>query len=421
MNTFQTIVLGIFGFFILAGLIVIGLQKSRGGSEGVVTVSVWGSAPTAVISALSEQLLSGNQKLKLAYREIRPEALDRELIEALAAGRGPDIVLLPLELLLRYRDKVFPIPYESYSERQFKDSFVQAGDAFLFPEGVLALPFSVDPLLMYWNRNLFDEAGIAAALKYWDEFLLLPKRLTRRDARGGLSRSAVALGEYRNIVNAKEILLALLIQSGNRVVALSGGVPEVILSQFGAARAVDFYTEFANPGKTVYSWNRGEPLSRQAFLSSRLAVYFGFGSELADLRRGNPNLNFDSAAFPRPRDAQVSFTYGKLVGVSILRTSSNLPSAFQVAFLLGSSAASATVSAKTGLPPVHRSLLGKAPTDAFGAVLYDGALRARGFLDPNPAESGRVFQELIESITGGREGSGNALARAEGGLRALMR
>jgi ABC-type glycerol-3-phosphate transport system substrate-binding protein len=419
MNTFQTIVLGIFGFFILAGLLVIGLNKSRGG-EGEVTVSVWGSAPSAVLSELSEQLFARG-KLKLSYREIPAEQLDRELIEALAAGRGPDAALLPLELILRYRDKLFPVSYENYTERQFKDAFIQAGDAFLFPEGALALPLSVDPLVMYWNRNLFDEAGIATPPRYWDEFLLLPARLTRRDARGNLSRSAVALGEFRNVTNAKEILLALLLQSGNSVVSSSGGILGVTLGERGAGRVVDFYTEFANPSKTAYSWNRGEPSSRQAFLASRLAAYFGFGSELASLRSGNPNLNFDAASLPRPREAQVSFTYGKLTGVAVLRASRNLASAFEAAFILGSPAASSLFSAKTGLPPVHRALLVKAPTDAFGAVLYDGALRSRGFLDPNPSASTRIFQEMIESVTGGRAKSSEALSRAEGELRSLVR
>ncbi|TSC58841.1 MAG: sn-glycerol 3-phosphate transport system substrate-binding protein [Parcubacteria group bacterium Greene0416_79] len=420
MNTFQTIVLGIFGFFIIAGLAVIAINKSRDSGEGKVMLTLWGSAPSAVIDELSKELFL-SKALKVSYREFPAEGLDRELIEAIAAGRGPDMVLLPLELLLRYRDKLFPISYETYSERQFKDSFIQAGDAFLFPEGILALPFSVDPLIMYWNRNLFDEGGVATAPRYWDEFLLLPNRLTRRDAKGNFSRSAVALGEFKNINGAKEIILALLLQSGSSGGSMQGGFPTLLRSDSGAARAVDFYTEFSNPSKVVYSWNRGQPSSRQAFLASRLAIYFGFGSELPELRRGNPNLNFDAAHFPRPRDAQVSFTYGKMTGVAVLRSAQNIGGALQATFLLASPAASSLLSGRTGLPPVQRSLLGKAPADAFGSVLYDSALRSRGFLDPNPTESSPVFQELIESITGGRAKASSALVGAEARLRGLVR
>lgn len=418
MTTFQTVVLGLFGFFIIAGLLVIATTKSRSG-EGETIVALWGSAPTAEMQALSERLFP--RSLRLAYTEIAAERFDQELVEALASLRGPDAILLPLELLLRERDKLYPVPYANYSERQFKDTFIQAADAFLLPDGVAALPFSVDPLVMYWNRDLFDAAGISTPPKFWDEFLLLAQKLTVRDRVGNLSRSAAALGEYRNVTHAKEILTTLLLQSGNPTMSLGSGVPTVTLGERGSGSVIDFYTEFANPVKTVYSWNRAQSSSRQTFLSSRLATYFGFGSELLELRRGNPNLNFDVTFFPRPRTAPIALTYGKLSGVAILRTSRNLPAALQAAYLLTSQDAAALLTEKSGLPPVHRALLAAKPTDAFGSILYDSALRARGFLDPNPQLSAEVFQSMIESITSGRSRSSEALSRAEQELRALVR
>lgn len=418
MSTFQTIVLGIFGFFIIAGLIVIATTKSRGG-EGEVKVSLWGSAPSAEVQELAEKFFP--KKLILSYLEIPAEGFDQALIEALAVGRGPDTILLPAELLLREREKLYPIPYANYTERQFKDTFIQAGDAFLLPEGIAALPFSTDPLLMYWNRDLFDAAGVASPPKFWDEFLLLAPRLSARDRAGNLTRSAVALGEYRNITNAKEILAALLLQSGSGAVSFAAGVPAVAFGS-GAASVIDFYTEFSNPEKTTYSWNRAQPSSRQAFLSARLAVYFGFGSERTLLRSGNPNLNFDAGFFPSPRGAQIALTYGRITGVAILRTSRNLPAALQAAYLLTSQDAAAALSQESGLPPAHRALLSEKPTDAFGSVLYDSVIRSRGFLDPNPGASAAVFQNMIESITSGRSrGGSEALQRAEQELKGLIR
>ena len=419
MNTFQTIILGIFGFFIIVGLIVISTAKSRGGEEQI-TVTMWGSAPAEKMRSLTEGLFPKN--FTLAYREISPESLDREIVEALAAGHGPDTVLLPVELLLRHRDKLYPIPYANFSERDYRDAFIQAGDAFLFPQGIFALPFSVDPLVMYWNRNLLDDASITAPPKYWDEFLLLASRITSRDRIGNFTRSAVSLGEYRNVSHAKEVLTTLLLQSGNPVVSFSeGGFPTVSLSEGKSRSVVDFYTEFANPAKTVYSWNRSLPDSRSAFLKGMLGVYFGFGSELQSLRKDNPNLNFDVTFFPKPRDASVSLTYGKLTGIALLRTSSNLSASLQVALTLSSSNAGARFSADTGLPPVQRALLANKPTDAFGGILYDSAIRSRGFLDPYPAESERVFQTMIESITSGRAEVGSVLSRAESELKGLVR
>ncbi|PIQ68524.1 MAG: hypothetical protein COV91_03660 [Candidatus Taylorbacteria bacterium CG11_big_fil_rev_8_21_14_0_20_46_11] len=420
MNSFQTVVLGIFGFFIIAGLIVIATVKTTGGTPAV-QISMWGSAPSTDIQPLLEQYFD-SETLKVSYTEFAPESLDNSLVEALASGTGPDMVILPAELLVRYRDKIVFVPYTNYSDAQFRESFTQGAELFLEANGISALPFSVDPLLMYYNRDMLEGAGIVSAPKYWDEFLSIGNKLTKRDGIGNISRSAVALGEYRNIDNAKEILTGMFQQSGNAVVAHEAtGRSYSVLEQTGAVSVLDFYTEFANPLKPSYSWNRAQVGSRSAFLSSRLAVYFGFGSEYNDLRKSNPNLNFTVAHFPNPRTASVSLTYGKFSGLAVLKSSRQQSAGLAVALTLSSASAQATFGRLSGLPPVRRDLLASRPTDTFGGILYDASIRARGFFDPNPTESVQVFQDMVESITSGKSGTGNAISQASSGFQRLIR
>lgn len=419
MNSFQTIILGIFGFFIIAGLLAIALVKQQGGAT-VISLSIWGSVPQAAVDDVLRSAVT-SETLKVSYRAIPEESLDQTLLEALAAGRGPDMVLLPLELLSRYKDKLQLIPYGTYTERTYKDTFIQEGDLFLFPKGIAALPFYLDPLVMYFNRDLLDEVGVAQPPKYWDEFISLAKKLTVRNEDGNISRSAVALGEFRNVNNAKEILATMFLQGGNPIITTDSSGTRSTLGQTGISSILDFYTEFANPQKPDYSWNRALPNSKGFFLSSRLGVYLGLGSEYNELRKGNPNLDFDVALFPRPRNQSVGLTYGKLTGVSILRTSRNVSSALQVAYTLGTSKVGSLLHSKTGLPPVQRGLLAVKPTDAYGAIMYDSATRARGFLDPNPKASTEIFRNMIEGITSGKTRSAEAAARAQTELNGAIR
>lgn len=421
MNSFQTIVLGIFGVFIIVGLMVIATVKSSGGVEKV-TVSLWGTRPAEEVHALTSYFFEKSETIGMTYTELDESVIDDELIEALAVGRGPDMVLLPVELLLRYRDKITPIPYGSYSERQFRDTFVQEGDLFLLAEGIAALPFSLDPLVMYYNRDFLDDAGIVMPPKYWDEFLTLANKLSVKDRLGNISQSAVALGEFRNISSAKEILTALFLQGGNPIFAPdSSGVFRGFLGEQSTSAILDFYTEFANPLKPVYSWNRALPNSKNQFLSSRLAVYFGMGSEYQELRRGNPNLNFDIASLPRPRNAPLGITYGKLTGISLLRTSRAPEVALQVAYMLTGPEASSLLHERNSLPPVQRALLADRPTDVYGAVMYDSAARARAFLDPNPRVTAEAWRTMVESVTSGKMRSGEALDRASVELQGALR
>lgn len=419
MNSFQIIVLGIFAFFIVIGLIAVSLVKQNAGAE-VITLTMWGSVDKTLVESIVNSTVTSDT-LKVSYREIPEWSLDKEIIEALAVRRGPDLLLLPLPLLSRYKDKLMTIPYSMYTERTFKDTFMQEGDLFLSKNGVIAFPFLLDPLVMYFNRDLLDEVKMPQAPKFWDEFIALGRDLTVRDEYGTISRSAVALGEYRNINHAREILAALFMQSGNPIVTQGPSGNIVTLNKSDTSPVLDFYTEFANPQKPVYSWNRSLPSARSAFLSAQLGIYFGFGSEYEGLRKGNPNLDFDVASFPRPRNASVAVTYGKLTGVSILRTASNTGVALQVALSLVSQKALNILRSKTGLPPVHRSLLAAKPTDAFGAVMYDSAFKARGFLDPNPEVSAWIFRNMIESVTSGRERSREALQTANTQMKEAFR
>ena len=419
MNSFQTIILGIFGFFIIAGLLLVALAKQNGGNQSV-SLSLWGTLPDKTIRDIIQGSFNP-EKVKVSYKEIAEDSLDQTLIEALAAGRGPDLVLLPLNLMARYRDKLQLIPYATYSERAFKDTYIQEGDSFLLPTGIAALPFSVDPLVMYFNRDLLDEAGKAEAPRFWDEFILLSKNLTLHNDSGTISRSTVALGEYRNVNYAREILATLFLQGGNPIVATGDSGTRVTLNQQGTSAILDFFTEFANPQKPVYSWNRSLPNAKALFLASKLAVYFGLGSEYEELRKGNPNLNFDIALFPRPRNASVGLTYGKLTGVAILRTSRQASAALQAAITLSNPKSGAKLVSQAHLPPVYRSLLALKPTDAYGAVLYNSASRSRGFLDPDPKVSADVFRSMIESIGSGKARSGEALQNAQTQLQSAFR
>ncbi len=419
MNSFQTIILGIFGFFIIAGLLAIALVKQKGGPT-VVNITIWGSVPQAIVDDVLRSVFT-DETLKVSYRSIPEESLDDALLEALAAGRGPDMVLLPLELLSRYKDKLQLIPYGTYTERTFKDTFIQESDLFLFPKGIVALPFYLDPLVMYFNRDLLDEVGVAQPPKYWDEFIPLAKKLTIRDEDGNISRSAVALGEFRNVNYAKEILATMFLQGGNPIITTDSSGARATLGQTNVSSVLDFYTEFANPRKPDYSWNRALPSAKSFFLSSRLGVYFGLGSEYNELRKGNPNLDFDVALFPRPRNQNVGIVYGKLTGVSILRTSRNSSSALQVAYTLVTPKSANRLRVKTGLPPVQRGLLANKPTDGYGAIMYDSATRARGFLDPNPKASTEIFRTMIEGITSGKVRSAEAAVKAQTELNGAIR
>ncbi|MDO8590721.1 MAG: ABC transporter substrate-binding protein [bacterium] len=423
ITPFQAVVLAIFAVATLSGVILLTVSKGPSGRGNNLPVVIWGTMPSASFIDAINDITQGNSGFKIDYLEKRPESFDRDLIEAIASGVGPDAILLPQDLIMRYRDKISLLPYTSMPLPVFKDTFIQESELYLDNGGIIALPFSVDPLVMYWNRDLLTNAGVSLPPKYWNEFLTLVPRLTVKDKNLNILKSGVSLGEFRNITNAKEIIATFLMQTGNPLTSLGANGLEQRLSPgtLDTIGAINFYTDFANSVKPNYSWNRALSNSRDVFAAGDLAFYFGFASEISKIRDKNPNLNFDVTFFPQPKGASVALTFGRMQGLAVLRTSKNSVGAFQAVSAITGSGPISRLSKSTGLPPVLRSMLVANPGDPYQSIFYNSAIRSRGWLDPNPALSQTVFQNMIESITGGEAEASKAIDAAGRNLSAISR
>jgi len=405
ISIFQLVLIATFVIAAIGGLILFARYKGSSSGANVPVTEIWSVIPTTQFSAI-KTAFEKDKTFKINYTEKLSAGFYGDLIEALAAGNGPDLIIIPENLLLKLNSKIFEIPFASMSERTFRDTYLDEGELFITTTGIAALPFSVDPLIMYWNRDIFASSGIAKPPAIWDEFIQLAQILTNKDPSGNVLRSAIALGGFDNIVNAKEILSALFLQIGAPPLVPSGGAG-------AGVTALNFYSQFSNPLGLTYSWNKSLLNSRDMFLAGDLAIYFGFASELADLRTKNPNLYFDVAVFPQPKSAKKSVSFGKLYGVATLKSSRDIANSIRIASLLTSSQAGSAMNQISGLPPVRRDLLSTKPTDAYGALFYNAALMSRGWLDPDYYATSAAFREMVESISSGKARPTEAVTKME--------
>lgn len=417
MSKFQIIVLTAFIICIIAGVVAFASFKGNSSSTELPAITVWGTFPSSLFEQYVSKInLNRAQVLKITYSQISETSFDRTFIEALARGQGPDAILIPQDLLHKHEDKVVPIPYTVLSQRDFQNTFIKQAELYLTANGSLALPFIVDPLVMYWNRDTFTNVGVALPPIYWDEFTGLNTKMTQKDVNSNVRKSAIAMGEFSNISHAREILGTLFLQSGNPVTYRDSS--NSLTSALGnrayvglttSVPALDFFTQFSNPSSSNYSWNRSLPNSKSSFLSGNLATYFGFASEIKDLRDKNPNIDFDAAPLPQARSGKIRATYGAMYGFSIVRSTANANSAFGVLTQLVSPAALTELVTLSYLPPVRRDMLSQGSKDTYLAIFYDSALISKGWLDTNKAQSDAIFKKITESVSSGKKTTSDAL------------
>jgi ABC-type glycerol-3-phosphate transport system substrate-binding protein len=438
MSTFKIVLISVFSVCIVIGLIVFAMQKSAS-SANHVTLTVWGTISTDAFNAdYGASSIKANKEITVNYVQKNTSTFDTDFVQALADGVGPDMVILRDDLVYQERNRLFTVPYSSLSLNSFDSIFIQEAQTYLTPQGIVALPLMVDPMVMYWNRDLFSSNFVAQPPKYWDQFSDtsgtpgLISTITHRDTNANVTQSALALGEWDNVDNAKEILATLMLQAGTpisgrdqqgaEISALNSNPNNAPIQPSDAA--VSFYTQFANPTSPTYTWNASLPDSLNFFLSGNLATYFGFASELFSIQQKNPNLNFDVTYMPQIRpagtDTAKQSVFAHMYGISIVKQSRNIPTAFTAMTALVEPAAITALDGVTSLPPVRTDLLAAKPTNPYQVVFYNSALISAGWVDPNGTGSSQIFRTMIQSIDNGSARVSDALGTADQSLNLLF-
>jgi ABC-type glycerol-3-phosphate transport system substrate-binding protein len=425
---FQYVLLTIFGVAGVAAVICFAKcpveQKNAELPSNVKgNVVIWGTYPLNADFArvINDFNTAYQDSFSVSYQFHDPKTFDTVIVEALSADRGPDVLLLPDDLILRHTDKIELIPYASVPPAVFSNTFIQAAEIYMRDQGLVALPFAIDPLVMYWNRDLFNNASLTIPPKFWDEFLTMTPKLTNRNPKtSDIEQSAIAFGEFVNLDHAKDILAMLFLQVGNPIVKVTNGKPMVMIATESGNEVVPdenvvsvmrFFMDFSNPVKNIYTWNRSKSGSLNEFINGNLAVHFDYASRYDEIKDKNPHLNFAVAQVPLPRNTKVETTFAKVHGFAVLKKSWNKPTAFiATQKLLFDANPAKDFAAAFNLPPVRRDLLAVPQTDAALSVFYDAAIRAKTWLDPKPAESTAAFAEGVNAISSGLTNSSGGVA-----------
>ena len=276
---------------------------------------------------------------------------------------------------------------------------------------IYGLPLYVDTLAMYYNKDLLNNAGITSPSAYWNrKFQQDVKKLTKQDAKGNIIQSGVALGGSDNIERFSDILSVLMMQNGTEMIGDHGRVlfhtiPESFRdkSYNPGLEAVRFYTDFANPGKEVFSWNDKMPNSIDLFADGKLAMLFAYSYHLPTIKAKNSKLNFNIASLPQieGNEANVNFANYWLEVVSAKTKDRDVAWNF-VQFITEAEQAQIYLD-KTKKPTALRSLVNKQVDDLDIGIFVNQVLTAKSWYKGNNARAAEEYiGEIIESVQSGQ-------------------
>lgn len=409
MNKSQLILIGAASLIIL-GLIlafVFGRKTTTTTIEGELLV--WGVFDDTDI--FGEAIKSFNvvyPNVKITYQKKSVDSYESDLVNALAAGRGPDILYFHNTWLPKHIDKIQPIPKENMTASQFDATFVDvAREDFVSGGEIYALPLFVDTLALFYNKDIFNSVGIANPPSTWEGLLsmaTLPS-LTQKDTAGNITKSAVALGTAKNINRATDILGLLMLQSGtqmfneNQNVATFDGTVRVGDIEYPSGqKALEFYANFANPRKTVYTWNNQMAYSIDAFLEGKVAMMINYSYQIANLRNKSPHLKFGVSLMPQFRGSKQVVNYANYWGLAVAKTSENRDLAWIFAQHATQKDTIKNYLDLTDLPTARRDLIDEQRQESGELGIFaQQSLSAYSWYQPDNVAVDKIFAEMIES------------------------
>ncbi len=433
MKGFQIGILIFFGFFVFLGVLIfsgaikLGGNKSAEEVAAAPTLTIWGTLPSKKLApaiALSTQ----GSGMQVKYVAKDPRTYEEDILNAFAFGGLPDAFLMSQDLIFKYEDKLINIPFTYFPERTYDDSFVRAAEIFKKGQGFLGFPIFVDPLIMYYNQDILESKGYTEPPTYWSDLFEYVPKLTSINEALKIDKAGVALGEFENVKNAKEIFVALMLQLDNPIVArnpANGKFAPVLgassaVSSKPAIQSMDFYGEFSDPTKSVYSWNKSMESSDKEFISGDLAIYFGLTSEFENIRLRNPNLNFDIHQLPQVKELPTVITYADVYALSIPSNSPKAQMALAIASSLANGPAAAGIAGASGFAPVRRDLISAPNQNKYGKIYYAAALSSRSWVDPDDKKTTEIFSQMFEDVLSGLSSTEDAIMSASTELKLLL-
>lgn len=235
---------------------------------------------------------------EITYRKLTVDTYKKELIDALAAGQGPDIFIIHNTWLPGFSDKIVPASAGIITEQAYRNNFPDVAVADFIKDGqIYAAPLSVDSLGLYYNKDLFNVAGITSPPTNWDDFVSDVRKLTKISSSGAIEQSGVSLGtNSSNINRATDVLNLLMMQKGFAMPTPgSTDYPDMLSGE----SALNFYTQFASSSSPNYSWNSAMHYSIDAFSEGKLAMMFNYSWHIKTISGKSPKLNYGVAAIPQ--------------------------------------------------------------------------------------------------------------------------
>ena len=281
-------------------------------AQDSVTLQFWGRlTDSPQIDALVSEWNEANPNVQVEYQGFPADQYRTKLLTAASTGSAPDVVGMDVAIMPQYMEQGALVALD--------DFISEAGSGFRddFPEGLwvsatyegstYAVPWWADPSALYYNVDLFNDAGIEAAPETWDDLMAAAEATSNvsgnpsSDVYGAIFP---AIGPWVMYVWCPFLWAnggSLLDADNCATFQNEAGVEAMQLW-------VDLFQEGYMPRSAVLGQSSGD--LEQLLLSNRAAMYLTGPGLINYAAENAPDVNLGTAMMPRPVDGDHSSYLG---------------------------------------------------------------------------------------------------------------
>lgn len=275
-----------------------------GRNDKDVTLTYWGLWEEAsTVQPLLDEFHRANPHITVKYEKRSKEDYKRTLITRIDNGTGPDIFRFHNSWTDTLNGYLAALPENVIKPDEFQKNYFTVVQKDVVRKGAIyGLPFGIDTLALFVNPEILRSGGHGVP-KTWIDFEKVARGddgVTVYEPDGSIRTSGAALGTYKNVTHASDIMALLFLQNGAKEDDLTAKLAD-------SSTALEYYISFGKGEKKT--WDGSLDSSLRAFAQGRVAMYFGYSWDIFAIKALNPDFVFSVHPVPNLGEPQTIASY----------------------------------------------------------------------------------------------------------------
>lgn len=407
------------------------VNQSATGSNNANVIFLWSVEDEPFWADAATAFVQANKNYTFKYKQIAfDDRYEEKLLNALTSGEGPDVWAMPDDWVYRHKEKLFALPATQMKNFSFDNLVPSVKTKNVIGGNLYAVANYGQPLYLYYNKTvvinklspIVDNPAENAEKREkvrsllsdrlpvtWDDATYLSNLITEKNG-SQISLGGLALGTSK-INYSQDILYLLMLQKGAQMTSEDLKVATFSLPKENASGrgmpgkdALDFYTSFANPSSSNYSWNDSLGDNIDAFCNNKSAMIVGYPQTEKILTEKCPNIGVKKSLMPQFTETENSVDYAKNIsyGISWLSPKKEISWEFLKQLSGGRGVRTSNIS-----PKVKDRVPDTGDLDLAAMNTSAGFLKGRF-----PAEFDGYIEKAIDDVNSGLLDSQSALSSA---------